>query len=50
MTGWIDIIGIGEDGVGGLCATARALLDSAEILAGGERHLAMIPRGHPARR
>ena len=50
MAGWIDIIGIGEDGLDGLSAAARALLDGAEILAGGERHLAMIPGNHPAER
>ncbi len=50
MAGWIDIVGIGEDGLDGLSAAARALLDSAEILVGGERHLAMIASGHPAER
>ena len=40
---WLSIIGIGEDGIGGLTGAARALLDTAEVLIGGKRHLAMIP-------
>jgi precorrin-6Y C5,15-methyltransferase (decarboxylating) len=40
---WLSIIGIGEDGLAGLTAAARALLDTAEVLIGGKRHLAMIP-------
>ena len=40
---WRSIIGIGEDGLAGLTAAARTLLDTAEILIGGKRHLAMIP-------
>jgi precorrin-6Y C5,15-methyltransferase (decarboxylating) len=40
---WLSIIGIGEDGLSGLTSAARALLDTAKILVGGERHLAMVP-------
>lgn len=40
---WLTIVGIGEDGVAGLSPIARAAIDSAEILVGGARHLAMIP-------
>ncbi|MBI3445726.1 MAG: precorrin-6y C5,15-methyltransferase (decarboxylating) subunit CbiE [Magnetospirillum sp.] len=39
----ITVIGIGEDGLNGLSPAARALVDNAEILVGGARHLAMIP-------
>jgi precorrin-6Y C5,15-methyltransferase (decarboxylating) len=42
MTRWLSIIGIGEDGLDGLSAAARALVESADLLIGGERHLAMI--------
>jgi precorrin-6B C5,15-methyltransferase / cobalt-precorrin-6B C5,C15-methyltransferase len=42
---WLTIIGIGEDGLAGLGAGARAVIDAAETLVGGERHLAMIPPG-----
>jgi precorrin-6Y C5,15-methyltransferase (decarboxylating) len=43
MTRWLSVVGIGEDGIGGLSAAARAALDSADLLIGGERHLGMIP-------
>ncbi|SME93019.1 precorrin-6Y C5,15-methyltransferase (decarboxylating) [Tistlia consotensis] len=44
MTGpWLSIVGLGEDGLEGLSPAARALVDSAEVLVGGERHLAMLP-------
>ncbi|WP_043743134.1 bifunctional cobalt-precorrin-7 (C(5))-methyltransferase/cobalt-precorrin-6B (C(15))-methyltransferase [Paramagnetospirillum magneticum] len=39
----ITVIGIGEDGLDGLSAAARTLVDGAEVLVGGARHLAMIP-------
>ena len=40
---WLSVIGIGEDGLEGLGGRARSLVDGAEILVGGTRHLAMIP-------
>jgi precorrin-6B C5,15-methyltransferase / cobalt-precorrin-6B C5,C15-methyltransferase len=40
---WLSVVGIGEDGLEGLTAAARALVDSAEVLVGGDRHLAMLP-------
>jgi precorrin-6B C5,15-methyltransferase / cobalt-precorrin-6B C5,C15-methyltransferase len=40
---WLTVIGIGEDGLSGLSSAARSLIDSAEILVGGDRHLAMLP-------
>jgi precorrin-6Y C5,15-methyltransferase (decarboxylating) len=36
---WLSIIGIGEDGVGGLSPTAQSLIASAELVVGGKRHL-----------
>jgi len=47
---WLSIVGIGEDGLDGLSPIARKLVDQAEILLGGARHLAMIPDGHRAER
>ncbi len=41
---WLTVIGIGEDGQDGLTFAARALIDTAEVLVGGSRHLAMIPQ------
>jgi precorrin-6Y C5,15-methyltransferase (decarboxylating) len=45
MKPWLAIIGIGEDGLAGLSAAARTLVETAETLVGGERHLAMVPSG-----
>ncbi|MEQ8355535.1 MAG: precorrin-6y C5,15-methyltransferase (decarboxylating) subunit CbiE [Kiloniellaceae bacterium] len=39
---WLSLVGIGEDGLAGLTAPARALVDDAEVFVGGERHLAML--------
>ena len=39
----ITVIGIGDDGLNGLTPTAKALVDGAEVLIGGERHLAKAP-------
>lgn len=41
---WLNVIGIGEDGLDGISPAARSLIDTAEILIGGERHLAMVPQ------
>ena len=43
MSAWLSIVGIGEEGMAGLGAAARAAVDEAEILVGGARHLAMVP-------
>jgi precorrin-6Y C5,15-methyltransferase (decarboxylating) len=39
---WLSIVGIGEDGFEGLSAVARDLLSRAELVAGGQRHLALV--------
>ncbi len=44
MQTWLSVIGIGEDGIAGLSQIARSLLDRAEVLVGGTRHLAMLPQ------
>lgn len=46
---WLSIVGIGEDGLAGLSAAARSLIDNAEILVGGDRHLAMLPKDSRSR-
>ena len=38
---WLAIVGIGEDGVAGLSPAAGKLVAAAEIVFGGERHLAL---------
>jgi precorrin-6B C5,15-methyltransferase / cobalt-precorrin-6B C5,C15-methyltransferase len=44
MTKWLSIVGIGEGGLDGLAPAARALIETAEVLIGGKRHLAMVPK------
>jgi len=44
MPPWLTIIGIGEDGLDGLSPVARRLVEAAEVLVGGERHLAFVGR------
>ena len=38
MSAWLHIVGIGEDGLDGLVPAARAVVESAEVIIGGERH------------
>ncbi len=40
---WLDIIGIGEDGVDGLSTDATDCLIEAEIIIGGDRHHSLAP-------
>jgi precorrin-6B C5,15-methyltransferase / cobalt-precorrin-6B C5,C15-methyltransferase len=40
---WLSVVGIGEEGLAGLAPAARVLIDDAEVLVGGARHLAMVP-------
>jgi precorrin-6B C5,15-methyltransferase / cobalt-precorrin-6B C5,C15-methyltransferase len=42
---WLTVIGIGDDGLAGLTPAARTLVETAEIIIGGVRHLAMVPEG-----
>jgi precorrin-6Y C5,15-methyltransferase (decarboxylating) len=39
---WLTVIGIGEDGIDGLPPIHRATIAAAELIVGGERHLAML--------
>ena len=39
----IQIIGIGDDGLDGLTAQARRLIEQAELLLGDEATLALVP-------
>ena len=36
---WLSIVGIGQDGAGGLSPLAKSLVSSAELVVGGARHL-----------
>lgn len=46
MSAWLTVLGLGADGPGGLTPTSRALIDNAELLVGGERHLGLVANGH----
>jgi precorrin-6B C5,15-methyltransferase / cobalt-precorrin-6B C5,C15-methyltransferase len=39
---WLSIIGIGEDGRSGLSPAANALINAAELVVGGRRHLDLV--------
>jgi precorrin-6B C5,15-methyltransferase / cobalt-precorrin-6B C5,C15-methyltransferase len=43
MHQWLSIVGIGDDGMAGLSPIGKSLLDQAQIVVGGTRHLAMLP-------
>jgi len=49
-TPWLSVVGLGEDGLDVLPPAVRTLIDGAEVVIGGERHLAMLPETHSARR
>lgn len=42
---WLAILGVGEDGADGLSPAARALVEGAELVVGGARHLALAEAG-----
>jgi precorrin-6Y C5,15-methyltransferase (decarboxylating) len=47
---WVSLLGLNEDGLHGLSPAARQALDSAELVFGGPRHLALAEvgeRGQP---
>ncbi|MDZ7823394.1 MAG: precorrin-6y C5,15-methyltransferase (decarboxylating) subunit CbiE [Ahrensia sp.] len=46
---WLHIIGIGEDGLDGLSGEARALIASAEVIVGGDRHHDLADTSHAIR-
>lgn len=43
MTPWLAVVGLGDDGLDGIGPIARALIADAELLVGGDRHLALVP-------
>lgn len=44
MSKWLDIVGIGEDGMDGLTPATRAVVEAAEVIVGGDRHHALSPQ------
>jgi len=49
MSPWLAVVGIGESGLDGVSAVGRALIETAEVLVGGARHLAMVPASNADR-
>jgi precorrin-6Y C5,15-methyltransferase (decarboxylating) len=45
MTAWLSVIGVGADGLTGLTPAAQAMVRAAEVVVGGQRHLAMVNGG-----
>jgi precorrin-6B C5,15-methyltransferase / cobalt-precorrin-6B C5,C15-methyltransferase len=45
MTAWLTIVGLGEDGADGLSPAALRALAQAELVVGGQRHLALVDTG-----
>ena len=45
MNAWLHVVGVGADGIDGLAGPARTLVDNAELLVGGKRHLSMVSNG-----
>lgn len=45
MSAWLSIVGVGADGLSGLPAASRTLVETAELIVGGRRHLDMVPDG-----
>lgn len=43
MTAWLNIVGIGEDGMDGLTPVTRSTVQQAEVVIGGERHHGLTP-------
>ena len=43
MSSWLAVVGLGTEGLAALAPAARALIEGADVLVGGERHLAMLP-------
>lgn len=41
MAAWLHIVGIGEDGLDGLTPATRAVVETAEVIVGGDRHQAL---------
>ncbi len=42
-THWLEVIGIGEDGMAGLSPLACSLVEGAEVIIGGDRHQTLAP-------
>jgi precorrin-6Y C5,15-methyltransferase (decarboxylating) len=46
VSAWLIVVGLGADGPGGLPPATRAVIENAEILVGGDRHLGLVANGY----
>jgi precorrin-6B C5,15-methyltransferase / cobalt-precorrin-6B C5,C15-methyltransferase len=46
---WLHIVGIGEDGMDGLLPATRTIVETAEVIIGGDRHHALAANTHAER-
>jgi precorrin-6B C5,15-methyltransferase / cobalt-precorrin-6B C5,C15-methyltransferase len=44
---WLSIVGIGEDGLAGVTPVGRSLINQADVIVGGKRHLTFLPKNDP---
>ncbi len=42
MNAWLNVVGVGADGLDGLAPATRGLVETAELIVGGTRHLDMV--------
>lgn len=42
MTPWLTVVGLGDDGLDGVSPATRAVVNAAEVVVGGDRHLALV--------
>ena len=49
MTPWLTVVGMGDDGPDGLAPAARAVVEQARVVVGGQRHLALLGPGERER-
>lgn len=45
MSAWLNVVGVGADGLDGLAPATRGLVETAELIVGGTRHLDMVANG-----
>lgn len=46
MSAWLTVVGLGADGPEALPPASRTMIENAELLVGGERHLGLVANGH----
>ena len=49
MNPWLTVVGMGADGPDGLAPAARTLIDRAQVVVGGQRHLHLLGPGERER-